>query len=229
MWYINFRANMALNTEKFKYIDLNNIEQLPNTTGIYAFFTTPKPIKAKAGKDGFLYIGKALNIKNRVKNHIQQPIFKDTVFIPQTNKIGFITTNSEIEALILEASLIKKYQPKYNKQWKDGKNYYFVAITKEAFPRVFITHQIKESGIRNQESRQKTKHNSLFITPNSEFIGPFIDGGALKQTLRILRKIFLFRTCNKLPKKACLYKGLNLCLAPCEGKYKKPADRLILL
>jgi len=205
---------MTLNTEKFKYVGLNNIEQLPNTTGIYAF-----------KKDAvFLYIGKALNIKNRVKNHVQQPVFKDTVFIPQTKKIGFIATNSEIEALILEASLIKKYQPKYNKQWKDGKNYYFVAITEEAFPRVFMTHQKAQTNnkklITNNGGKLLVIRPMLFVS-----MGPFIDGGALKQTLRILRKIFLFRTCNKLPRKACLYKGLNLCLAPCEGKNQESGIR----
>ncbi|MDD5738780.1 MAG: UvrB/UvrC motif-containing protein [Candidatus Pacebacteria bacterium] len=205
---------MPLKQNKFKYIDTRDVVLLPQTTGIYCF---------KRGVD-FLYIGKALNIKERIKNHIQQPTFKDTIFIPETEKIGFIATGSEIEALIFEANLIKKYQPKYNQQWKDGKNYYFVAITKEQWPRVFITHQteLQESGIKNQELRQKTSPNSLFPIPNSKFIGPFIDGNSLKQTLRILRKIFPFRTCNKLPKKACLYKDLNLCPAPCQKKCVNP-------
>lgn len=116
----------------------------------------------------------------------------------------------------MEASLIKKYQPKYNTVWRDGKSHNYVFITKpariatrakarlrsvvggEAFPRVFVGHQLS------------TISHELLTA-----IGPFIDGNSLKQTLRILRRIFPFRTCNKLPKKPCLYKQLNLCPAPC--------------
>ncbi len=190
--------------EKFKYLSIKDVKKLPNTTGIYCF---------KKNKD-FLYIGKAINIKNRVKNHIQQPTFKDNVFVPQTEKIGFIASGSEIEALILEANLIKKYQPQYNQQWKDGKNYYFVAITNEKFPRILITHQLHTT-------------NYKLLTNH---IGPFIDSGALRQTLRILRKIFPYRTCNRIPKKACLYKDLALCPAPCEketNNYKKNIQNII--
>lgn len=178
---------MPLNTGKFKYTSPKDVNLLPPTTGIYCFKKSNE----------FLYIGKAINIKERVKNHIAQSTFKDNIFVPQTQKIGFIATGSEIEALILEANLIKKYQPQYNTVWRDGKSHNFIAITDENFPRVFTTHQKKQ---------------------NTKYIGPFIDGGALKQTLRVLRRVFPFRTCNKLPKKACLYKDLKLCPAPCQFK-----------
>ncbi|MEK9153564.1 MAG: GIY-YIG nuclease family protein, partial [Patescibacteria group bacterium] len=177
---------------KFKFVSTNQLHTLPILTGIYTF---------QSKKGILLYIGKAINIKERVKNHFSQPNFKDNIFIPETTKIGFIITGSEIEALLLEAKLIKKYLPKYNTQWKDGKNYYFVAITAETFPRIFITHQ------------QPTNKPLTLI-------GPFVDGQTLKQTLRVLRRIFPFRTCRTLPKKACLYKELGLCLAPCQFKIK---------
>ncbi|MDD5433515.1 MAG: UvrB/UvrC motif-containing protein [Candidatus Pacebacteria bacterium] len=178
---------MPLNQKKFKYVNLKDASLLPPTTGIYCF---------KKNKE-FLYIGKAINIKERVKNHIAQPNFKDNIFVPQTQKIGFIATGSEIEALILEANLIQQHQPQYNTIWRDNKSHNFIAITNENYPRILITHQ------KNQKAK---------------YIGPFIDGGALRQTLRILRRIFPYRTCNKIPKKACLYKELGLCLAPCEFK-----------
>ncbi|MFH0739783.1 MAG: UvrB/UvrC motif-containing protein [bacterium] len=206
---------MSLNREKFKYVGLKDVERLPNTTGIYCF------ARRILGEGGFLYIGKAISIKNRVKNHISQPTFKDNIFVPQTQKIGFVATGSEIEALILEANLIKKYQPKYNTAWRDGKSHNFVFITKEEFPRVFIGHQKKEgvilSGAKDlgRDSSASPQNDKLNI------IGPFIDSGALKQTLRILRRIFPYRTCRILPKKACLYKDLNLCPAPCES-YSNP-------
>ncbi len=187
--------------KKFKYLNIKDVERLPNATGIYAFFATLKPSRAKAGKNVFLYIGKAISIKSRVKNHIGQPTFKDNIFVPKTEKIGFIATGSEIEALILEANLIKKYQPKYNTAWRDGKSHNYVFITREKFPRVFIAHQLQTT-------------NYKLLTS----IGPFIDGGAIKQTLRVLRRIFPYRTCKTLPKKACLYKDLNLCPAPCQLK-----------
>ena len=125
--------------------------------------------------------------------------------------------------MILEANLIKKYQPKYNVIWKDDKNYFFVGVTKEDFPRVFITHQ------------PKSIYNLQFTIYN--FAGPFVDGKALKQTLKILRKVFPYRSCKNLPKprtraklgagpvqnrseasgsgRPCLWYHLGRCPAPC--------------
>ncbi|MCG2690184.1 hypothetical protein L6252_02810 [Candidatus Parcubacteria bacterium] len=97
-------------------------------------------------------------MKQRVKNHFppaqtlqsknyggQGQHFKDSIFLPQTNQVGYIETNSEIEALLLETNLIKQYKPKYNTVWRDGKSHNFVYITKEDFPRVFISHQKAKS------------------------------------------------------------------------------------
>ncbi|MDD5750433.1 MAG: UvrB/UvrC motif-containing protein [Candidatus Pacebacteria bacterium] len=186
---------MPLKAEKVKYVKPRDHDRLPRAAGVYLF---------KQGKD-FLYIGKAIDIRERVKNHFSQPTFKDNIFIPRTDKIGYIPTGSEIEALILEAELIKKHRPKYNTQWKDGKNYFFAVITKEDYPRVLVTHQPAEN--KSFQSR--------------ETIGPFVDSKALKQTLRILRRVFPFRTCKTLPKKPCLYKQLGLCQAPCLGRTDK--------
>jgi len=163
--------------------------------GVYAFvrFDSQAPGKQKGGRQ-FLYIGKAVNIRQRVKNHLEQPVFKDNIFVPQANKIGYVKTDSEIEALLLEAGLIKKYQPKYNIQWKDNKNYLFVGISKEESPSVSVSHQ---------------------KTNKAVWLGPFVDSKALKQTLRVLRKIFPYRTCRTLPKKPCVYYQLKLCPAPC--------------
>lgn len=170
--------------EKFQYLKKWEADKLPKSTGVYC---------SKLGKD-FLYIGKATNIKERMKNHLERPSYRDGLFINQTEKIGYIKTNSEIEALILEANLIKKYQPKYNVVWRDDKNYFYVGMTKEDFPRIFISHQAKE---------------------NADYIGPFVDGTALKKTLKILRKVFPYRTCRILPKHPCLWYQLERCPAPC--------------
>ncbi|MBM3257928.1 MAG: hypothetical protein FJZ05_01800 [Candidatus Nealsonbacteria bacterium] len=159
---------------KFRFT--NQFDRLPKTPGVYAF---------KKGEQ-IIYIGKAVNIEERTRNHKK--------LLKQTNKIGYIKTNSEIEALILEAKLIKKYRPKYNTAWKDDKNYFFLASTKEKNPRIFIAHQTKE------------KNN---------YLGPFVDGSSLKQALIILRKVFPLRTCQTLPKKPCLWHQLKLCPAPC--------------
>jgi excinuclease ABC subunit C len=169
--------------EKFKFLEKNKISKIPPLTGAYCF-------KNKK----ILYIGKAVNIQERVKNHFQQPGFREDILLDKTKKVGFIKTDSEIEALVLEAKLIKKYQPKFNVIWRDDKNYFFVKRTNEDFPQVFITHQIKN------------KNN---------YIGPFVDGKALKQTLKILRKIFPYRSCKHLPKKPCLWYQLDRCPAPC--------------
>jgi len=181
--------------KKFKFLKKEEIKKLPKKPGVYCF---------KERK--ILYIGKASNIRKRVKNHFQQPGFKKSIFLNKTKKIGFIITDSEIEALILEANLIKKSLPKYNVVWRDDKNYFYVGITKEDFPRVFLTHQPER-----QETRDKRQ---------AEFVGPFVDGKALKQTLKILRIILPYRTCKNLPKRPCLWYQLDRCPAPCLLKSK---------
>ena len=183
---------------RFRYFNKNKISLLPRKPGVYLF---------KKGRET-LYIGKAENIRERVRNHFQQPSFRDNLFISKVKKIGYLKTGSEIEALILEANLIKKYQPKFNVLWRDDKNYFFVGITKEEFPRVFITHQIK-----TQKSKVKSQNYSLKL--KTLYMGPFVDGKALKQTLKVLRKVFPYRTCKKIPKKPCLWYQLGRCPAPC--------------
>jgi len=190
---------------KFKFIAKDKVSYLPKSPGIYAF---KKGVK-------FLYIGKAANIRERVRNHLQQPSFRGNLFINQAEKIGYIKTDSEfadptdhltsrpasqgstIEALILEAKLIKKYQPKYNVMWRDDKNYFFVGITKEDFPRVFVTHQPQ-------------KEISSF-----NYIGPFVEGRALKQALNVLRRIFPYRTCKPYTGRPCLWYQLDRCPGSC--------------
>jgi excinuclease ABC subunit C len=165
--------------EKLRYLQKNKIAGLPKAPGVYFF--------KKGAK--FLYIGKAANLQDRVRQH--------QGLLDEAKQVGYIRTDSEIEALLLEARLIKKYQPKYNVVWKDDKNYFFVSITKEDFPRIFITHQ--PSNNRNQTA----------------IIGPFVDGQALKQTLKVLRRVFPYRSCRNLPKKPCLWYQLDRCPAPC--------------
>ncbi len=180
--------------KKFKFLKKENITKLPKNPGVYVFRDGKRSTR--------LYIGKASNIRKRVKNHFQQPSFRDNLFINQVMRIGFLKTDSEIEALILEANLIKKYRPKYNIVWRDDKNYFFIGITEENYPRVFITHQPKP---------QNTKYKIL----RTKFVGPFVDGSSLKRTLKILRKIFLYRSCKVFPKRPCLWYQLKRCPAPC--------------
>lgn len=180
--------------ESFKILSKEKIGSLPKKAGVYAFLK---------GKE-VLYIGKASNLRERVKNHFREPSYRDYLFLDKVEKIGYIKTDSEIEALILEANLIKKYQPKYNVLWKDDKNYFFIGITKEDFPRIFITHQPKPLTSKSLNEEKKI-----------EYIGPFVDGKALKQSLKILRKIFPYRSCGKMPKRPCLWYHLNYCLGPC--------------
>jgi excinuclease ABC subunit C len=176
--------------EKVKFLTKDKISQFPKTPGVYFFLARRSPKGEGWKKDGvFIYIGKAINLRDRVKQH------QDLLALVE--KIGYIETGSEIEALILEAKLIKKYQPKYNTAWRDDKNYFYVVSTKEDFPKVLITHQPKsENG-------------------QTSVVGPFVDGGALKETLKILRRVFPYRTCNRLSAKPCLWYQLDRCPAPC--------------
>jgi len=193
--------------DKFKFLPKEKIDDLPKTSGVYSFYEkNPTP------KTQPIYIGKAINIRDRVKNHFQQPSYRDDLFIDKVNKIGFFETNSEIEALILEANLIKKYQPKFNVVWRDDKNYFFVAIAKNnaGLPYIYITHQ------RNEKVK---------------YIGPFVEGTSLKKTLRFLRRAFPYYTAKKHPKTKCTYCHLGLCPGPDPDKnlYKKNINNLIAI
>lgn len=166
---------------KFKFGPKANISKLPKNSGIYAL----------SNKKEILYIGKASNLRERIRNHFLRSTYKDNLFVNQIKKIGCIETNSEIEALLLESKAIKEYMPKHNVIWKDDKNYFYVAIVKDKLPKVLITHQ-----------------------PHDTFIGPFVDGKALKHVLKILRKAFPYYTARKHPDKMCLWCHLKLCPGP---------------
>lgn len=182
---------------KFKFLKKGKIIKLPKAIGLYAFSDGKK----------ILYIGKAVNIKERIKQHKE--------LLGLAKQLGYIETDSEIKALILEANLIKKYQPKYNIVWRDDKNYFYVGITKEDFPRIFWTHQIK------------LKPKTYNLKP--KYIGPFIEGTALKRTLTYLRKVFPYYTTKKHPRGGCLWCSLKLCPGPnpVKSEYQKNIKNLI--
>ena len=164
--------------------------------------------KLRVKPQELLYIGKAANIRERVKNHFNQPSYRDIFFKDQVKRIGYIITDSEIQALLLEAKLIKELSPKFNVNWKDDKNYFYVQITGEPRPRVLITHQAKDRG--------------------SKYIGPFVDGNSLKKTLRLLRRPFPYYTSSKHPAKKCQWCQIGLCPGPEPDKkqYQKNLSRL---
>ncbi|MBI2582732.1 excinuclease ABC subunit UvrC [Candidatus Azambacteria bacterium] len=173
-----------------------HIARAPKAPGVYFF-------KDKGGE--VIYIGKASRIRDRLRSHFAADYrYPGKVqMIGETKTIEWIKTDSEIDALILEASLIKKNRPKYNVLFRDDKNYFFVGITKEEYPKVFITHQLR---IKKQEFRIK----------KVEYVGPFTSGRALKETLRMLRKIFPFCTCRGKPHaRACLNYELGRCAGIC--------------
>ena len=112
------------------------------------------------------------------------------------DSLEYIVTNSEKEALILEATLIKKHRPRYNVQLKDDKRYPYVKITSESFPRLVITRNVTKDGI---------------------YFGPFTDVGSVKQTVKFLKSLFKIRTCRNMDG-PCLNAQIDLCYAPCDGK-----------
>ncbi|BBL61165.1 excinuclease ABC subunit C [Methanobrevibacter arboriphilus] len=179
-------------------------EKLPKKPGIYIM---------KDSGDNIIYIGKSKSLRNRVKSY-----FKDKYDTPKTkilmshfNSLEYIITDSEKEALILEANLIKKHRPKYNIRLKDDKRYPYVKITKEDFPRLIITRNIGKTGT---------------------YFGPFTDVGSVRQTVKFLKSLFKIRTCRKMDG-PCLNCQIDLCYGPCSGnisknEYKKLINKIDL-
>lgn len=177
-----------------------NITTLPDKPGIYSFHNK---------KGTILYVGKAKNIKKRVSSYFSKSTvsYKTKVLVKQIRSIKHIITTTESEALLLENSMIKKHQPKYNVLLKDDKTYPWICIKKERFPRIFLTRQLVKDG--------------------SEYIGPFTSVHIVKTLLRFLKEIYPIRTCNFLLSqqnilerkyKVCLEYHLGNCLGPCENK-----------
>ena len=188
-----------MNSQDFKKINL------PDTPGVYLF---------KKNKS-ILYIGKATSLKDRVRSYFSSdlivtrgPLIVDMVF--QADNVDFIKTDSVLEALILESSLIKKHQPRYNTKEKDDRSYNYVVITKEDFPRILV-----ERG-RTLDQVGETK----FII--KEKFGPFTNGTQLKEAVKIIRKIFPFRDkCLMGQKKPCFNYQIGLCPGTCIGAISK--------
>ncbi|MDA3837099.1 MAG: excinuclease ABC subunit UvrC [Nanoarchaeota archaeon] len=169
-----------------------NLKEIPESPGCYIY-------KNSVGK--IIYIGKAKNLKKRVtsyfsKNHDSE---KTKALVSHIADFDFIITNSEVEALLLEDSLIKKHKPKYNIDLKDSKSYAFIELTNETYPRLITA--------RSDIIKNKQNVGKLF--------GPFISGESRTQVIQIINKTFKLRTCKTLPKKKCLRYEIGICSGPC--------------
>lgn len=183
---------------------------LPNASGVYIMHDA-------SGK--VIYVGKAVILKNRVRSYFRpasQVSPKVRAINAHVASIETIVTASEMEALILECNLIKKYRPRYNIDLKDDKTYPYLKITVgEAYPRMVLTRRVQKDGAR--------------------YYGPFADAGALRDTMKLIRTMFPLRHCRNLnAKRPCLQYHLHRCLAPCTGKvpvseYRQLVDSVLLL
>ena len=186
---------------------------LPDKPGVYLMKNTLGEI---------IYVGKAKVLKNRVRQYFQNSknhSEKVKAMVKNISEFEYIVTDSEMEALILECNLIKKYSPKYNISLKDDKFYPFIKITtNEDFPKVFITRNYAKDG--------------------NKYFGPYPNAGAVHETINLIRKIFPLRTCKKYiveggkPTRPCLNYHIKKCNAPCEGhiskaEYKKMIDEIM--
>lgn len=193
----------------------DELKKLPTKPGVYLM---------RNKTDEIIYVGKAINLKNRVRQYFQASrtvTSKIEKMISQIDHFEYIITDSELEALVLECNLIKEYSPKYNTMLKDDKSYpYIMATIGEDYPRLLLARKIKSS-------KQKIK-----------YFGPYTSGLAIKDTLELIRKIYYIRTCNRnLPKdigkeRPCLSFHIKQCKAPCQGfiskeEYKKLFDKAL--
>ncbi|MDD5062210.1 MAG: GIY-YIG nuclease family protein, partial [Candidatus Marinimicrobia bacterium] len=186
-------------SERFPPGLMEKIRTAPTDPGCYIY-------RNSGGK--IIYIGKAKNIRNRVKSYFvngyKEP--KTAALVSQIFEVEFILTNSEIEALILENTLIKTHRPKYNIFFRDDKTYPYVRITAEPFAQVFLTRNVIRDG--------------------SKYFGPYTDSRLLRETLEIIKNIFPIRSCKhrlnektiaKGQIKICLDYHIKKCEGPCQG------------
>lgn len=200
---IGRRRNMAFNIDE-------ELKKLPARPGVYLMHNA---------KDEIIYVGKAVSLKNRVRQYFQSSRnkgLKIEQMVPQIARFEYIVTDSELEALVLECNLIKEYRPKYNTMLKDDKSYPFIQVTvQEEFPRVLFARRMKKD--------------------KSKYFGPYTSAGAVKETIDLVRKLYCLRACSKkLPadqgkERPCLYYHIHQCKAPCQGwitpeEYRQQVD-----
>ncbi len=174
------------------------LKKIPQKPGVYLM---------KDEKEQIIYVGKAINLKNRVRQYFQNNrnhTPKVQTMVQHIKEFEYIITDSELEALLLECNLIKKHKPFYNILLKDGKTYPYIKITNEAYPRVFITRSVEKD--------------------KAKYFGPITDGFAIKETIDMIQKLWPIRKCKKsLPKeigkeRPCLNYHIGQCCAPCNNK-----------
>lgn len=179
------------------------LKTIPEVPGVYIMFSETGEV---------IYIGKSINLKNRINSYFSSKKHSKRIqnMVNKVARIEYIIVNTETEALILEANLIKKHKPKYNILMKDSKFYPFVKISKDEFPYINATRKYEPSD-------------------NFEYFGPFTDNRLPYKLVEVIQQVFKLRTCRKLPKKACLNYYIDLCSAPCISKisieeYKKDVE-----
>lgn len=180
------------------------LKKLPGKPGVYLMHDE---------KDEIIYVGKAISLKNRVRQYFQSSRNKGPKIEQMVTKIArfeYIITDSELEALVLECNLIKEHRPKYNTMLMDDKTYPYIKVTvKEAYPRVLFARQMKKD--------------------KAKYFGPYTSAGAVKDTIELIRKIYKLRTCNRnLPKdtgkeRPCLNYHIKQCDASCQGYISEEA------
>ncbi len=184
--------------ENLKKIPLQSkvYRDLPETPGIYVYFKNGNPI----------YIGKAINLKRRIASYFALDLEPKTkALMTEATEISYIQVSSELEALLLEARLIRSYMPKYNIEAKDDKHPLYIQITKEEFPRVITVR------------KSATKKGSVIAT-----YGPFPSATSVRLVLRMIRKVFPYSD-HKIGKRACLYSHIGLC-DPCPNEIVNSKD-----
>jgi len=187
------------------------LANLPTTPGVYI-------MKDENGK--VIYVGKAVNLRNRVRQYFQNSDLtpKTRLMVKKIKDFDYIVTDTEVEALILECNLIKEYRPKYNVLLRDDKNYQYIKITNEMFPRLVTTRKVEKDGAR--------------------YFGPYVRGYSVKQTIELLKSLFMLRTCKrKFPDqlgkgRPCLNFYIERCLGVCKGdipeeEYQKLVERAV--
>ena len=178
------------------------LKKLPGKPGVYLMHDE---------KDEIIYVGKAISLKNRVRQYFQSSRNKGPKIEQMVTKIArfeYIITDSELEALVLECNLIKEHRPKYNTMLKDDKTYPYIKVTvQEDYPRIFITRRMEKD--------------------KAKYYGPFTDVLAAKETVETLHKLFPIRKCKKVfprdigKERPCLNHHIGQCLAPCSGNVPK--------